>query len=138
MLLNLTDLSDEPLQSQISRQIRAKILAGELAAGEMLPSIRALARDVHVSVITVQRGYEHLERDGLIHSRRGKGFFVSEIQEGRKKEMAEQRFVKDVRPLLAEAIAEGMSRDQILTAFRAILNELGRESKVNNPKGEKS
>ena len=138
MLLNLTDLSDEPLQSQISRQIRAKILAGELAAGEMLPSIRALARDVHVSVITVQRGYEHLEREGLIHSRRGKGFFVSEIQEGRKKEMAEQRFVKDVRPLLAEAIAEGMSRDQILTAFRAILNELGRESKVNNPKGEKS
>ena len=70
MLLNLTDLSDESLQSQISRQIRAKILSGELAAGEVLPSIRGLARDQHVSVITVQRGYENLERDGLIHSRR--------------------------------------------------------------------
>jgi GntR family transcriptional regulator len=138
MLLNLTDLSDEPLQSQVSRQIRAKILAGELAAGEVLPSIRALARDVHVSVITVQRGYEHLERDGLIHSRRGKGFFVSEIQEGRKKEMAEHRFIEDIRPLLSEAFAEGMSGDQIMAAFRAVLNELRQQRKMNTRKGEKS
>ena len=129
MLLNLTDLSDEPLQSQISRQIRAKILAGELAAGEMLPSIRGLARDAHVSVITVQRGYEHLEREGLIHSRRGKGFFVSEIKEGRKQEMAQDRFVESLKPLLAEAFAEGMSGEEIMAAFRAVLNELERQSK---------
>ena len=77
MLLNLTDLSNEPLQSQIVRQIRAKILAGGLPAGIDLPSIRKLAREQHISVITVQRAYESLEREGLIHSRRGKGFFVS-------------------------------------------------------------
>jgi GntR family transcriptional regulator len=75
MLLNLTDLSDESLQNQLSRQVRAKILNGELMAGEMLPSIRSLAREQRVSVITIQRGYETLEREGLIHSRRGKGFF---------------------------------------------------------------
>ena len=138
MLLNLTDLSDEPLQSQISRQIRAKILAGELAAGEVLPSIRGLARDVHVSVITVQRGYEQLERDGLIHSRRGKGFFVSEIQEGRKKDMARQKLIEDMRPLLAEAYAEGLSGDEIMAAFRAILDELGRADKGDGRKGDKS
>ena len=138
MLLNLTDLSDEPLQSQISRQIRAKILAGELAAGDVLPSIRGLARDVHVSVITVQRGYEQLERDGLIHSRRGKGFFVSEIQEGRKKEMARHKFIEDMRPLLAEAFAEGLSGDEIMAAFRAILDELRRASRRDGRKGDKS
>ena len=66
MLLNLTDLSDEPLQSQIARQIRAKILAGEVPAGQVLPSIRGLAKEQRVSVITVQRGYEALEREGLI------------------------------------------------------------------------
>ena len=55
MLLNLTDLSDEPLQSQISRQIRAKILSGELPAGRVLPSIRGMAKEQRVSVITVQR-----------------------------------------------------------------------------------
>jgi GntR family transcriptional regulator len=138
MLLNLTDLSDEPLQSQISRQIRAKILAGELTAGEMLPSIRGLARDVHVSVITVQRGYEHLERDGLIHSRRGKGFFVSEIQEGRKKDMARHKFIEDMRPLLKEAFAEGLSGEEIMAAFKAILSDLKQAKKTDRRKGEKS
>ena len=138
MLLNLTDLSDEPLQSQISRQIRAKILAGELTAGDLFPSIRALARYAHVSVITVQRGYEHLERDGLIHSRRGKGFFVSEIQEGRKKEMAKHKFIEDMKPLLAEAFAEGMTGDEIMAAFSAMLQELKSSRNTNRSKGDKS
>ena len=90
MILNLTDLSDESLQSQIYRQIRALILANELDAGTMLPSIRGLAREQKVSVITVQRGYEMLEREGLIISRRGKGFFVTEVQNQVKKELAKQ------------------------------------------------
>ena len=70
MILSLTDLSDESLQSQIARQIRAKVLAGDLGAEDVLPSIRGLAREQRISVITVQRAYEALERDGLIHSRR--------------------------------------------------------------------
>ena len=85
MILNLTDLSSEPLQSQIYRQIRSMILAGDLKAGELLPSIRGLAREVKVSVITVQRGYEILEKEGLIISRRGKGFFVSELHARKKR-----------------------------------------------------
>jgi GntR family transcriptional regulator len=138
MLLNLTDLSDEPLQSQIARQIRAKILAGEMTAGEMLPSIRGLARDAHVSVITVQRGYEHLERDGLIHSRRGKGFYVSEIKEGRKKEMAKHKLIDDMRPLLAAAFAEGLTGEEIMAALNAILKELKPGMKTDRGKGERS
>jgi GntR family transcriptional regulator len=121
MLLNLTDLSDEPLQSQISRQIRAKILSGELPAGQVLPSIRGLARQQRVSVITVQRGYENLERAGLIHSRRGKGFFVSEIDRNRKKAMARERLIEQVEPVVHEAFSEGMSAHDILTVFRFIL-----------------
>jgi GntR family transcriptional regulator len=121
MLLNLTDLSDEPLQSQISRQIRAKILSGELTAGEVLPSIRRLARDQHVSVITVQRGYENLERDGLIHSRRGKGFFVSSLEQDRKREMARQRLKEQLEPIVNEAFCEGMSEEDILAVLRSIL-----------------
>ncbi len=125
MLLNLTDLSDEPLQSQIARQLRAKILAGEVAAGEVLPSIRALARETRVSVITVQRGYEVLEREGLIHSRRGKGFFVSEIRDNRKKEMAEERLSSQLGPILADAFSEGMSADEVRTVFGRVLGERG-------------
>ncbi|MEJ2635627.1 MAG: GntR family transcriptional regulator [Calditrichia bacterium] len=94
MILNLTDISDEPLQSQISRQIRAKILAGDLSANESLPSIRVFAREHRVSVITVQRAYDNLMREELIHSRRGKGFFVSELSDSNKKKMAQHRLGK--------------------------------------------
>jgi len=128
MLLNLTDLSDEPLQSQIARQLRAKILAGDVPAGEVLPSIRALARQTRVSVITVQRGYEFLEREGLIHSRRGKGFFVSEIRDNRKKEMAEERLSSQLGPLLAEAFSEGMSAEEVRSVFHEILKERGKKT----------
>lgn len=123
MLLNLTDLSDEPLQSQISRQIRAKILSGELSAEEMLPSIRGLARNQHVSVITVQRGYENLERDGLIHSRRGKGFFVSKLNRDRKREMATDRLSEQLEPIVNESFSEGMSDEDILAVFKSILGK---------------
>ncbi|MBI9070808.1 MAG: GntR family transcriptional regulator [Melioribacteraceae bacterium] len=121
MFLNLTDFSDEPLQSQISRQIRAKVLNGEVDAGTMLPSIRKLARDQHVSVITVQRAYEALEREGLISSRRGKGFFVNEIRDKRKKEMSIEKLIDKIRPLLKVAKEEGLSIEDIFAVIKKVL-----------------
>ena len=122
MLLNLTDISDEPLQSQIIRQIRAKILIGRLEAGTGIPSIRTLAKDQKVSVITVQRAYESLMREGLIHSRRGKGFFVSELKDEDKKEIAKQKIFETLeRPLLAGS-AEGLDKKDILLIVEEILD----------------
>lgn len=123
MLLNLTDLSDEPLQSQIARQIRAKILAGELSAGDSLPSIRVLAREQKVSVITVQRAYEFLIRENLIHSRRGKGFFVSEVAHSKKREMAKQRLMENLERPILDAMAEGLSADEIDNLVQIILKQ---------------
>jgi GntR family transcriptional regulator len=125
MLLNLTDLSGEPLQSQISRQIRAKILAGEIGAGSDLPSIRKLAKDHRVSVITVQRAYESLEREGLIHSRRGKGFFVSKLSENTKKKMAKQRLLENLEPPFVAALAEGLTPEDIREIVSKVLKEDG-------------
>jgi GntR family transcriptional regulator len=125
MILNLTDLSDEPLQSQISRQIRAKILAGELLAGSDIPSIRKLAREQKVSVITVQRAYESLERQNLIHSRRGKGFFVSELSENAKSEMAKQRLQEKLQSPVVAALAEGLSKNEINEIVNKLLEENG-------------
>ena len=122
MILTLTDLSDESLQSQIARQIRAKVLAGELNAEDSLPSIRGLARDQRISVITVQRAYEALEREGLIHSRRGKGFFVSELTEETKKEMAKGRLAEKLEPELKAAMAEGLSTDDIRDVLSSLMN----------------
>ena len=123
MILNLTDLSDEPLQGQIVRQIRVFILSGELKSGESLPSIRALAREQHVSVITVQRAYEALMREGLIHSRRGKGFFVSEIPREDKKVMTRERLSERLKPAITEALAEGLPGEEIVVAVKNIISK---------------
>ena len=123
MILNLTDLSDEPLQSQIYRQIRALILASELDAGTLLPSIRGLAREQKVSVITVQRGYEMLEREGLIISRRGKGFFISDVQNSKKRNLAEQYLSEKLKPILKIARDEGMSEEEIKKVINKLLTE---------------
>ncbi|MCK5145130.1 GntR family transcriptional regulator [bacterium] len=123
MILNLTDLSDESLQTQISRQVRAQILAGDLGAGTGLPSIRALARDQKVSVITVQRAYEHLIHEGVIHARRGKGFYVSELKMKEKIDLAESRLADQIRRPVSTAKAEGLSPDDIQRIVKLILNE---------------
>jgi len=120
MILNLSELSDEPLHAQVSRQIRAKILSQDLGGGEALPSIRSLAREQRVSVITVQRAYDDLEREGLLQSRRGKGFWVAPIPEGTKQRIAEQRFTEALESLVRHASAEGLGSSEM----RRILDRL--------------
>jgi GntR family transcriptional regulator len=123
VILNLSDLSDEPLHAQISRQIRAKILAGDLDGGDALPSIRGLAKGQRVSVITVQRAYDDLEREGLVQSRRGKGFWVAPLPNGRKNTMAEERFNDALKKLVAHASAEGLSQADMRRILDAILKK---------------
>ncbi len=125
MILNLSDLSDEPLHAQISRQIRAKILVGDLDGGDALPSIRGMAKGQRVSVITVQRAYDDLEREGLLRSRRGKGFWVTDIPDGRKNTMAEDRFADALKKLVGHAAAEGLSQTDMRRILEQLLKEEG-------------
>ena len=128
MLLNITDLSSEPLQAQIVRQIRARILSGELDVGEAVPSIRGLAKQLQVSVITIQRAYESLEREGLIVSRRGKGFFVEQLTETKRAGMARKRLIDQIKPILKAAAAEGMSEKEIQDALGLAISHPKRRS----------
>ena len=123
MILNLSDLSDEPLHAQISRQIRAKILSGDLDGGNALPSIRGMAKGQRVSVITVQRAYDDLEREGLVQSRRGKGFWVAPLPNGRKNTMAEERFADALKKLVGHAAAEGLSKDDMRRILEKLLKK---------------
>jgi len=127
MILILSELSPEPLHAQITRQVRARILAHELTDDEPLPSIRTLAREQRVSVITVQRAYEDLERDGLIRSRPGKGFFVMAIPEQRKQLLAEERFAAVLGRVLAEARADGLETQRLRDVFERVLRREGGE-----------
>ena len=127
MILNLSELSDEPLHAQISRQIRAKILSEDLTGDEALPSIRSLARRQRVSVITVQRAYDELQREGLLHSRRGKGFWVAPISDARRRKIARERFAEVLDELVSHAAAEGLSADDMRRIFETTLGRGGRE-----------
>ncbi|WP_066196181.1 MULTISPECIES: GntR family transcriptional regulator [Gracilibacillus] len=78
MQIMISNSSKEPIYEQILKQIQTKILSGELPEGTALPSIRGLAKDLKISVITTKRAYEELERSGFIYSIVGKGSFVAE------------------------------------------------------------
>lgn len=93
MNILISNTSGEPIYAQIVRQIRQMILQGELSSGTPLPSIRLLAKELQISVITTKRAYEELEREGLINSMVGKGSFVSG---------ADQEFIREQRLRIME------------------------------------
>lgn len=77
MEIIISSNTSKPIYEQITSQIKAMIMSGELKTGDPIPSMRALAKSVHVSVITVQKAYEDLQRDGFIETTVGRGSFVS-------------------------------------------------------------
>lgn len=77
LLIKLSNASNKPIYEQITEQLKQAILSGQLAQGEALPSIRLLAKDLKISVMTTKRAYADLERDGFIETVAGKGSFVA-------------------------------------------------------------
>ena len=77
MEIIISNNAGRPIYEQITSQIKAMIMSGELKAGDAIPSMRSLAKSIHVSVITVQKAYEDLQRDGFIETTVGRGSFVS-------------------------------------------------------------
>ena len=112
----LSNSSGKPIYEQISSQVRAQVLSGSLAAGERLPSIRALADGLGVSAITTKRAYSDLEAEGLITTVPGKGTFVSTTSN----ELLRERHMRRVEELLGQAAVEAMS----LALSRTELHEM--------------
>ncbi len=77
MEIIISSNTSKPIYEQITSQIKAMIMSGQLQTGDAIPSMRALAKSLHVSVITVQKAYEDLQRDGFIETTVGRGSFVS-------------------------------------------------------------
>lgn len=113
MKIIISNSSPDPIYEQVARQIKAAILSGELREGEALPSIRKLAQDLQISVITTKRAYEELEKEGFIDTVEGKGSFVAM----QNKELLREKRMKIVEDKLAEAVAEarllGIARPEL-------------------------
>jgi len=75
--IKISSNTSKPIYEQITSQIKAMIMSGELQTGDLIPSMRALAKSLHISVITVQKAYEDLQRDGFIETTVGRGSFIS-------------------------------------------------------------
>lgn len=121
MQLELSDMSPLPLREQIVRRIRELILSGELPEHFQLPSIRGLARQQRVGVVTVQRAYEDLERDKMIFPRQGKGFFVAPLDRSQRRDQAVQRVAAALKNPLAEARQMGLTDREIMKIVRDTL-----------------
>ena len=100
MYIVLSNSSDLPIYEQIKEQVKTQILSGELSENEMLPSLRQLAKDLKISVLTTTRAYNELEEEGFITSRQGKGFFVMP----RGSDLLREQLIKDVETNLNNAI----------------------------------
>lgn len=102
MKIIISNSSPDPIYEQIGRQIKAQIISGVLAEGESLPSIRRLAQDLQISVITTKRAYDELEREGFTNTVGGKGTFVA-VQ---NQELLREKKMKIVEEKLSEAVSE--------------------------------
>lgn len=119
----LSNSSDLPIYQQIVDQIRDAILRGELTEGTLLPSIRALAKDLRISVITTGRAYDELEREGYVASVGGKGSFVAP----RNQDLLRESRLRMVEEKLAEAVrcaeALGIKREEVEELMELIYKE---------------
>lgn len=114
--------SNLAIYEQIINQIKTAIVAGNVKEGDMLPSIRSLAKDLQISVITTKRAYEELEKEGLIFSVLGKGFFVcrqnTDLLREKKLAMAEQHMLDSIK----ECKEAGMAKDDIMEMIEVLLD----------------
>lgn len=100
MEIIISNASGKPIYEQITSQIKNLIISGELRAGEALPSIRLLAKELRISVITTKRAYEELERDGFIETVAGKGSFVA----AKDTQLVQEYKLRDIEEHLQKAV----------------------------------
>lgn len=123
MRVIISNSSDEPIYEQIYSQIKSMIIKGELDVGEKLPSIRGLARDLQVSVITTKRAYDELEKESFIETMQGKGSFVAM----QNKELMKEKKLKIIEDKLTEVVKEskilGVKHSEIEAMLKILFEE---------------
>jgi GntR family transcriptional regulator len=117
--LNISQTDARPMYLQIMEQIRQRIAAGDWAAGRELPSIRVLAAELRVSVITIKRAYIDLENEGVIVTRHGKGSFVADVN-GLAGELQEAKLDEHLTAAAGIAAGLGLSQDDLAARLRRV------------------
>ncbi|MGN0425349.1 MAG: GntR family transcriptional regulator [Acetatifactor sp.] len=121
----LSNTSDEPIYQQIVTQIKAQIMSGSLTAGDPLPSMRNLATQLRISVITTKRAYEELERDGFIENFTGRGCFVK----AQNTDFLKEESMRQVEELLAKACEKAQMLNLSLQELQEMLELMYQDGK---------
>ncbi len=123
MIIKLSNNSDKPIYEQITDQLKHAILSGSLVTGEALPSIRALAKELKISVMTTKRAYADLERDGFIETVAGKGSFISE----RNQDFLREELIRQIEMHLSKAVSiaktANVGREELFELVGLLLEE---------------
>ena len=123
MTILIDNTGGVPIYEQIYSQIKSQIISGSLKEDEMLPSIRSLAKDLRISVITTKRAYEELERDNFIYTVAGKGSFVAKKNLDLVREENLKLIEEHFSEIIKLASMNGLSKDEILTMLNVMYNE---------------
>lgn len=122
-MIQLDNKSDRPIYEQITEQLKQAIISGRLQAGDPLPSIRALATELHISVMTTKRAYSDLEQDGFIETIRGKGSYVT----SQHPQLLREQFIQRAENLWLQGIhvakAAKLSNEEMLELFHILVEE---------------
>ena len=123
MNIQIDNRKGTPIYDQIYTQIKSQIISGELSEDEMLPSIRSLARELRISVITTKRAYEELEKEGFIYTVAGKGCFVA----AKNTELLREENLKQIEEYIAEILRLaslcGLDTEEIIEMIRYEMGE---------------
>ena len=119
MLIDVDPRSPTPLYEQIAARVRVAVAAGDLSAGDSLPSVRALARELRVNPATVVQAYRDLATDGFVEMRHGQGTFIQEVSPFLKDEERATKAQQMVRKLLQDAARLGIGMEELSRAFNA-------------------
>lgn len=121
MNIQINNSNDDPIYLQIKNQIKAQIISGDLKVGQQLPSIRFLAKELRISMVTAKRAFDELELDGFINSVQGKGNFVA----SQNKELIREEYLKKIEGKIEEIIElsqiSGLSNDELLQMLKTFM-----------------
>ena len=123
MKILISNSNKQPIYEQISFQIKEQIITGELVRDEILPSIRNLAKELQVSVITTKRAYEELERDGFIHTVPGKGTYVAGQNINSLKEKKYKMIEDDLIKIVNDSKMLNISKDDLIQSITLIYDQ---------------
>lgn len=122
--INISNSSSVPLYEQIQNAIKVQILNGELKPGDGLPSIRNIAKELKVSIITSKRAYEELEKEGFIETVTGKGTFVASNNSERLREIAMYEIESKLEEIIRQAKSVGVTLEEGIEIFKSIYEEI--------------